>query len=94
MTAQEKGGKEHGYHLYQRTGAVRLSRGGSPGKTGGAQSFDLIERAAQQVCDAVLEGYPQVEELTLVLKKPEAPIPEKFDYVAVEVTQRRKEREA
>lgn len=57
-----------------------------------AQSFDLIERAAQQVCDAVLEGYPQVEELTLVLKKPEAPIPEKFDYVAVEVTQRRKER--
>lgn len=57
-----------------------------------AQSFDLIERAAQQVVDAVLEGYPQVEEITLVLKKPEAPIPEKFDYVAVEVTQRRKER--
>lgn len=57
-----------------------------------AQSFDLIERAAQQVVDAVLDGYPQVEEITLVLKKPEAPILEEFDYVAVEVTQRRKER--
>ncbi|CCX38500.1 dihydroneopterin aldolase [Clostridium sp. CAG:1013] len=57
-----------------------------------AQSFDLIERAAQQAVDAVLDGYPQVEEITLVLKKPEAPIPEEFDYVAVEVTQRRKER--
>lgn len=58
------------------------------------ESFDLIERAAQQVCDAVLEGYPQVEEMTLLLKKPEAPIPEKFDYVAVEITQRRKEWES
>lgn len=57
-----------------------------------AQSFDLIERAAQQAVDAVLDGYPQVEEITLELKKPEAPIPEEFDYVAVEVTQRRKER--
>ena len=57
-----------------------------------AQSFDLIERAAQQAVDAVLDDYPQVEEITLVLKKPEAPIPEEFDYVAVEVTQRRKER--
>lgn len=57
-----------------------------------AQSFDLIERAAQQAVDAVLDGYPQVEEITLVLKKPEAPILEEFDYVAVEVTQRRKER--
>lgn len=57
-----------------------------------AQSFDLIERAAQQAVDAVLDGYPQVEEITLVLKKPEAPIPEEFDYVAVEVTQRRKEK--
>ncbi len=28
-----------------------------------AQSFDLIERAAQAVCDAVLEGFPQVQEV-------------------------------
>ena len=55
------------------------------------ESFDLIARAAQQVCEAVLEGYPKVEEVTVLLKKPEAPIPEEFDYVAVEITQRRKE---
>ena len=34
-----------------------------------AQSFDLIERAAQAVCDAVLEGFPQVEEVSLLLQK-------------------------
>lgn len=55
------------------------------------ESYDLIERAARQVTDAILENYPKVEEVTVLLKKPEAPIPEKFDYVAVEMTQRRKE---
>ena len=39
-----------------------------------ARSFDLIERAAQAVCDAVLEGFPQVEEVSLLLQKPEAPV--------------------
>ena len=55
-----------------------------------AQSFDLIERAAQAVCDAVLEGFPQVEEVSL-LQKPEAPVSAEFDYMAVEITQRREE---
>ena len=53
-----------------------------------AQSFDLIERAAQAVCDAVLEGFPQVEEVSLLLQKPEAPVSAEFDYMAVEITQR------
>lgn len=56
-----------------------------------AQSFDLIERAAQAVCDAVLEGFPQVEEVSLLLQKPEAPVSAEFDYMAVEITQRREE---
>ncbi len=55
------------------------------------QSFDLIERAAQAVCDGVLQGYPQVWEITVLLKKPEAPVPGHFDYMAVEITQRREE---
>lgn len=38
-----------------------------------AQSYDLIERAAQAVCDAVLEGFPPVQEVQVLLKKPEAP---------------------
>ena len=56
-----------------------------------ARSFDLIERAAPAVCDAVLEGFPQVEEVSLLLQKPEAPVSAEFDYMAVEITQRREE---
>ena len=56
-----------------------------------SRSFDLIERAAQAVCDAVLEGFPQVEEVSLLLQKPEAPVSAEFDYMAVEITQRREE---
>lgn len=51
-----------------------------------AGKFDLIERAAQAVCDGVLAEHPKVEEITVLLKKPEAPMNAKFDYVAVEIT--------
>ena len=56
-----------------------------------AQSYDLIERAAQAVCDAVLEGFPPVQEVEVLLKKPEAPVSAEFDYMAVGITQRREE---
>ena len=56
-----------------------------------AQSFDLIERAAQAVCDAVLAEHPRVQEITLLLKKPEAPMTAVFDYAGVEITQKREE---
>lgn len=49
-----------------------------------SESYDLIERAAQAVCEAVLSEHPRVEKVGLVLKKPEAPMNAKFDYVAVE----------
>lgn len=48
------------------------------------ESYDLIERAAQIVCEAILREHPRVEKVELLLKKPEAPINAKFDYVAVE----------
>lgn len=54
--------------------------------------FDLIERAAQAVCDAVLAEHERVEEITLLLKKPEAPMNAKFEYVAVELTVKRERR--
>lgn len=56
------------------------------------KSYDLIERAAQAVCGAVLEEHPKVEEVRLLLKKPQAPMSGKFDYVAVEIRAARKER--
>ena len=37
----------------------------------------------------MLAGFPQVEAVTLELKKPEAPINAVFDYVSVEMTRRR-----
>ena len=54
-----------------------------------AQTDDLIERAAQVVCDAILENYPKVQSVTVELKKPEAPINAVFDYVSVEMTRSR-----
>lgn len=48
------------------------------------ESYDLIERAAQAVCEAVLREHRRVEKVGLLLKKPEAPMNAKFDYVAVE----------
>lgn len=56
-----------------------------------AEKYNLIERAAQAVCGAVLADFPQVEEITLRLKKPEAPMNAVFDYAAVEITQKREE---
>lgn len=51
--------------------------------------YDLIEAAAQSVADAVLNEYQDVKEVTVLVKKPEAPIKANFDYVAVEITRAR-----
>ncbi len=50
-----------------------------------AESYDLIERAAQAVCEAILREHPKVEKVGLLLKKPQAPMNAKFDYVAGEI---------
>ena len=55
------------------------------------ESYDLIERAAEVVCGAVLDEFPKVAVVTLKLKKPHAPMNAVFDYVAVEVTKTREE---
>lgn len=49
---------------------------------------DLIERAAARVADAILENYP-TEAVTVLLKKPEAPMKADFDFVGVEITRTR-----
>jgi dihydroneopterin aldolase len=54
-----------------------------------AEKYNLIERAAQAVCDGILGEHPQVEEVRVTLKKPEAPMNAVFDYVAVEVAEAR-----
>lgn len=55
-----------------------------------SEKNDLIERAAARVAEAVLREFP-VEAVTVLLKKPRAPIAADFDTVAVEITRRREE---
>ncbi len=49
------------------------------------EKYNLIERAAQAVCEGVLAEHPAVREICVLLKKPEAPMNASFDYVAVEI---------
>ncbi len=54
-----------------------------------AQKYDLIERAAQVVCDALLDEYSEIYRVDLVLKKPNAPVKAEFDYMAVAISRER-----
>lgn len=54
------------------------------------RSYDLIERAAQVVADAVLEEYPSLDRVRITLGKPEAPMNADFDTVAVCIERGRK----
>lgn len=49
-------------------------------------SYDLIERAAEQVIEDILGNFPLIKEVTLELKKPYAPIPMEFESVSVQIT--------
>lgn len=50
------------------------------------KSYDLIEAAANRVGMAIMQTYPALNRVTVLLMKPEAPIKADFDYVAVEQT--------
>ena len=50
-----------------------------------AEKYDLIERCAEQIAKRILVDYPLVIKVKVLVKKPEAPIDKKFDYVAVEI---------
>lgn len=49
-------------------------------------TFALIEAAAEQLCNAILERYPLVKGLTLELKKPWAPVGLPLDSVSVKIS--------
>lgn len=50
------------------------------------KSYDLIEAAAHSVCVAIMQRYDLLDSVTVLLKKPEAPIKADFEYVAVEIS--------
>ena len=49
------------------------------------RKYDLLEKCAQVVADAILDEYPQVEKADITLKKPNAPVSADFDYMAVNI---------
>ncbi len=51
-----------------------------------AESYDLIETAANKVAKEIMDTYPRIQKVTVLLMKPEAPIKADFEYVAVEET--------
>jgi dihydroneopterin aldolase len=55
------------------------------------KSYDLIETAANKVGMAIMETYPALDSVTVLLMKPEAPIKADFEYVAVEETLNRED---
>ena len=56
------------------------------------KSYNLLEKCAETLCDSLLTEYKENEKINLLLKKPEAPIKEDFEYVGIEVTRNRKEK--
>lgn len=48
----------------------------------------LIEAVAEKIATAVLERFP-VQDVMVRVKKPGAPLPGRFDYMAVEIERRR-----
>ncbi len=53
------------------------------------KSYDLIEKAAQRVCEALFEEFEEIQRIDITLKKPEAPVKAEFDYMAVSLTRKR-----
>lgn len=47
------------------------------------KSYDLIEAVAVNTAEALLIKFPGIKEISLEVKKPEAPIPMKFQWVSV-----------
>ncbi len=55
-----------------------------------SQKYDLLEKCAQVVSDAIFEEYPDVLKIELTLKKPEAPVSAEFSYMGVHISRSRR----
>lgn len=53
--------------------------------------YDLIERVAYRIIEQVFKEYEPLKEITVRVRKPEAPISAEFSFVAVELTRTREE---
>ena len=51
--------------------------------------YDLIEAAAENTAQAILDEFPKISKVEITLKKPQAPMNAEFDYVAVDIMRQR-----
>ncbi|MCC8022775.1 MAG: dihydroneopterin aldolase [Clostridiales bacterium] len=58
-------------------------------RTATARANNLLESTAAQTADAILQAFPAVKRVDVLLKKPRAPILADFGYVAVELIKER-----
>lgn len=54
-----------------------------------AEKYDLIEKAAQEVADILLNEFPKLQAVDVTVRKPEAPVKAEFGYVAVSIRRER-----
>lgn len=54
-----------------------------------ARKYDLLEKCAAVVANAILDEYDAVQRVDVTLKKPEAPVSADFDYMAVNIIRER-----
>lgn len=51
--------------------------------------YQLLEKVATVIADRVLEEYQKIETIEVTLHKPQAPIPGKFDDIAIAISRKR-----
>ena len=56
-----------------------------------SKSYNLIETLGYKIAENLFSSFDQIDALDITVKKPEAPINEKFDYVAARIIKNRKE---
>lgn len=56
------------------------------------ETFVLIEALAESIADTVLDRFPQIEGISVQVRKPSAPVPATLGCVAVEVNRSRQDR--
>lgn len=54
-----------------------------------SEKYDLLERVAQVTADAIFAEYPDVFNVKITLKKPQAPVKADFGWVGVEIYRER-----
>ena len=54
-------------------------------------SFNLIEKIAGVICGKVFDKFPQISEMLVRIKKPNAPVRGDFKYMGVEIVRKKHE---